>query len=163
MEMKYKVGDVVKVREDLEEGGDFGRVCVSSEMAEFAGKLVTISSVNGDDYFIEEDDETYYWIDEFFENDDEEGCDVDKIIKEEEKEKKKSDEYEDIINKVLSEMSEKTKDILIKEIIKGENCISIVAVPTYETVCRRNGISIQQIVGTKYSVTVIKKDGTVVL
>lgn len=142
--MKYKVGDVVKVREDLEEGGDFGRLCVSSEMAEFAGKLVTISSVNGNDYHIEEDDETYYWIDEFFK--DVEDCDADKIIK-----------------KVLSEMSEETKDIIIKEMIKGENCISIIAVPVYETVCRCNGISIQQIINTKYSVTVISKDGTVVL
>lgn len=159
--MKYKVGDVVKVREDLKAGKDFGRLCVCNEMAKLAGKLVTISSVNGgidDDYHIEEDDGEYYWIDDFFENDDEE-CDVDKIIKEE----KKSDEYDDIINTVLSEMSEETKDILIKEVIKGENYIAIVAVPVYETVCRRNGVSIQQIIGTKYSVTVTSKDGTVVL
>ena len=144
--MKYKVGDIVKVREDLEEGGDFGRLCVSSEMAKFAGKLVTISSVNdgGDDYLIEEDDETYYWIDEFFK--DVENCDTDKIIK-----------------KVLSEMTEETKDTIIKEMIKGENCISIVAVPVYETICRRNGISIQQIIGTKYGVAIINKDGMVKL
>jgi hypothetical protein len=116
-------------------------------MAELAGELVTISSVNDDDYHIEEDDGTYYWIDEFFEDENESGdYDVDKIIK-----------------KVLSEMDEETKDILIKEMIKGENCISIVSVPVYETICRRNGISIQRIVGTKYSVTVVSKDGTVVL
>jgi hypothetical protein len=147
MIMKYKVGDIVKVKEDLKVGKDFGRLCVCQPMAELAGELVTISSVNDDDYHIEEDDGTYYWIDEFFEDENESGdYDVDKIIK-----------------KVLSEMDEETKDILIKEMIKGENCISIVSVPVYETICRRNGISIQRIVGTKYSVTVVSKDGTVVL
>jgi hypothetical protein len=162
MIMKYKVGDIVKVREDLEAGKDFGKLCVCYPMVKFAGKLVTISSVNNndDDYHIEEDDGEYYWIDGFFEDENEENdnCCVDKIIEEGEKE---SDEY--IINKVLSEMSEETKNIIIKEMIKGENCISIVAVPVYETICRRNGISIQRIVGTKYSVTVVSKDGTVVL
>ena len=165
--MKYKVGDIVKVRKDLKEGKDFGSCFVAPAMVDFAGKLVTISSVNTRDcdYHIEEDDGEYYWTSEFFE--DEEDCCVDKIIKDEEKqeeEEKSDNEYDYIINKVLREMSEETKDILIKEIIKGENCISIVAVPVYETVCRHNGVSIQRIVGTKkYSVTVTKKDGTVVL
>jgi hypothetical protein len=158
--MKYEIGDIVKVREDLKVGKDNGDVYVTVDMAEFAGKLVTIDSIDGEYYHIEEDNLNYYWIDEFFEDENEENdnCCVDKIIKEGEKE---SDEY--IINKVLSEMSEETKNIIIKEMIKGENCISIVSVPVYETICRRNGISIQRIVGTKYSVTVVSKDGTVVL
>lgn len=157
--MKYEVGDIVKVREDLQaSNGDTFDLYVLPEMVELAGKLVTISYVGDDYYRIEEDDKEYMWIDRFFENDDEE-CDVDKIIEEGEKE---SDE--DIVNKVLSGMSEETKDIIIKEMIKGENCsISIVAVPVYETVCRTNGISIQRIIDTKYSVTVISKDGRVIL
>ena len=157
--MKYEVGDIVKVREDLQaSNGDTFDLYVLPEMVELAGKLVTISYVGDDYYRIEEDDKEYMWIDRFFENDDEE-CDVDKIIEEGEKE---SDE--DIVNKVLSGMSEETKDIIIKEMIKEENCsISIVAVPVYETVCRTNGISIQRIIDTKYSVTVISKDGRVIL
>lgn len=157
--MKYEVGDIVKVREDLQaSNGDTFDLYVLPEMVELAGKLVTISYVGDDYYRIEEDDKEYMWIDRFFENDDEE-CDIDKIIEEGEKE---SDE--DIVNKVLSGMSEETKDIIIKEMIKGENCsISIVAVPVYETVCRTNGISIQRIIDTKYSVTVISKDGRVIL
>lgn len=157
--MKYKVGDVVKVREDLQaSNGDTFDLYVLPEMVELAGKLVTISYVGDDYYRIEEDDKEYMWIDRFFENDDEE-CDVDKIIEEGEKE---SDE--DIVNKILSGMSEETKNIIIKEMIKGENCsISIVAVPVYETVYRTNGISIQRIIDTKYSVTVISKDGRVIL
>lgn len=156
--MKYKVGDVVKVREDLKEASMIRDVYVNSEMEELAGKLVTICRVDIDNclYSIEEDDERHFWISEFFE-DNEEDCCVDT-----EKEEK-SDEYEYIIENVLSEMSEKTKDILIKELIKGENNITIVAVPVYEVVCRRNSVSIQQVVGTKYSVTVTTKDGTVVL
>ena len=157
--MKYEVGDIVKVREDLQaSNGDTFDLYVLPEMVELAGKLVTISYVGDDYYRIEEDDKEYMWIDRFFENDDEE-CDIDKIIEEGEKE---SDE--DIVNKVLSGMSEETKDIIIKEMIKGDNCsISIVAVPVYETVCRTNGISIQRIIDTKYSVTVISKDGRVIL
>ena len=157
--MKYEVGDIVKVREDLQaSNGDTFDLYVLPEMVELAGKLVTISYVGDDYYRIEEDDKEYMWIDRFFENDDEE-CDVDKIIEEGEKESE-----EDIVNKVLSGMSEETKDIIIKEMIKGENCsISIVAVPVYETVCRTNGISIQRIIDTKYSVTVISKDGRVIL
>lgn len=168
--MKHKVGDIVKVREDLKVGKDDGDVFVTIDMAEFAGKLVTIDSVDGEYYHIEEDDLNYYWIDDFFEDDNDEDCDVDKIIKEEEEEKskkrteeKKSDEYEDIIDEVLSEMSEETKDILIKEIIKGENNIAIVATPIYETVCHTNSVSIQRIIGTKYGVAIANKEGMVKL
>ena len=156
--MKYEVGDIVKVREDLRAGKDFGNLCVCYPMVKFAGKLVTISSVNNDnDYHIEEDDSEYYWIDEFFEDEDEE-YNVDKIIKEEEK----SDEYDDIIDRVLSEMTEENKDKLIKYLVNGYN-ITIEAVPVYKIVCRTNGVSINQIVGTKYSVTIITENGTVVL
>lgn len=159
--MKYKVGDIVKVREDLQEGCGIGNFFVNSDMVELAGKLVTISSVNDDDnYHIEEDGETYYWINDFFEDDDED-CVVDKIPKDEEKEEEeKSDEYDDIIDEVLSDMTEETKDKLIKEFIKGENNITIVDVPVYDTIYY-NGVSIRQIVGSKVIVT--NKDGMVTL
>ena len=156
--MKHEVGDIVKVREDLKaSNGDTFDLYVLPEMVELAGKLVTISYVGDDYYRIEEDDKEYMWIDRFFENDDEE-CDVDKIIEEENKEEK-SDDYEDIIDKVLSEMTEETKDMLIKQFIKGENKIAITASPIYRMISRTNGVSIQQIIGTKYGVAIINKDG----
>lgn len=145
--MKYEVGDIVKVREDLKAGSDFSKdLYVTSDMAELAGKLVTIYDIDGDYYHIVEND--FLWTDDFFEDKENE---------------KKSDEYEDIIDKVLSEMSEETKDKLIKQFIKGENKIAITASPIYKTISRTNGVSIQQIVGTKYEVAIINKDGMVKL
>lgn len=144
--MKYEVGDIVKVREDLKAGNDNGKLFVTSDMAELAGKLVTIYDIDGDYYHIVEND--FLWTDDFFEDKENE---------------KKSDEYEDIIDKVLSEMSEETKDKLIKQFIKGENKIAITASPIYKTISRTNGVSIQQIVGTKYEVAIINKDGMVKL
>jgi hypothetical protein len=156
--MKYEVGDIVRVRKDLRAGSDFAKdLYVTDEMAEFAGKLVTICDIddNGYYYIIEND---FLWTDDFFENEDKSG-DVDKIIKEE----KKSDEYEDIIDKVLSEMSEETKDTLIKQFLKGESKIAITASPIYKTISRTNGVSIQEIIGTKYGVAIVNKDGMVKL
>ena len=149
--MKYEVGDIVKVREDLKAGNDNdSRLWVTSDMVDLAGKLLTICAVNDYGYYrVEEND--FIWADKFFEDEDE-------IIKEEEK----SDEYDDIINKVLSEMTEETKDTLIKQFIKGENEIAITASPIY-TISRTNDISIQQIIGTKYGVAIINKDGMIKL
>lgn len=159
--MKYEVGDIVKVREDLKAGNDNGKLYVTSDMAELAGKLVTIYDIDGDYYHIVEND--FLWTDDFFEDkENDEDCDVDKTIKEEEK-KEKSDEYEYIIDRVLSEMTEETKDRLIKELINTDNDIKILAEPIYTTAYSRNGVSIQEIVGTKYGVAIINKDGMVKL
>lgn len=150
--MKYEVGDIVRVREDLQAGNDNdSRLWVTSDMVDLAGKLLTICAVDDCGYYrVEEND--FIWADKFFEDEDE-------IIKEEEK----SDEYDDIIDKVLSEMTEETKDTLIKQFIKGENKIAITASPIYKMISRTNGVSIQQIVGTKYGVSIINKDGMVTL
>lgn len=147
--MKYEVGDIVRVRKDLKAGNDNGKLFVTSDMAELAGKLVTIFEINGNYYRIVEND--FLWTDDFFED------------KDEEEKEEKSDEYEDIIDKVLSEMTEETKDTLIKQFIKGENKIAITASPIYKTISRTNGVSVQQIVGTKYGVAIINKDGMVKL
>ena len=144
--MKYEVGDIVKVRKDLKAGNDNGKLFVTSDMAELAGKLVTIYDIDGDYYHIVEND--FLWTDDFFEDKENE---------------KKSDEYEDIIDRVLSEMTEETKDKLIKQFIKGEDKIAITASPIYKTISRTNGVSIQEIVGTKYGVAIINKDGMVKL
>lgn len=156
--MKYEIGDIVRVRKDLRAGSDFGKdLYVTGDMAELAGQLVTIYDIDDYGYYhIVEND--FLWTDDFFENEDESG-NVNKIIKEE----KKSDEYEDIIDKVLSEMSEETKDTLIKQFLKGESKIVITASPIYKTISRTNGVSIQEIIGTKYGVAIANKDGMVKL
>ena len=71
--MKYKVGDKVRVRDDLELGkwysmnnhifSDF----VNSKMITFKGKEVTISAgTNSDKYRIFEDGGCWHWTDEMF-------------------------------------------------------------------------------------------------
>lgn len=47
--MKYKVGDKVKIREDLRWGGSFG-LWVNDEMIQYAGKTVEIISTDNDCY-----------------------------------------------------------------------------------------------------------------
>lgn len=61
--MKYKVGDKVRVREDLNIDEMYGALDVVDEMLK--KKIVTIKSVHDGYYKIVEDD--YQWIDEMFE------------------------------------------------------------------------------------------------
>jgi hypothetical protein len=65
--MKYKVGDKVKVRSDLKVGNLAGDLFVRREMAELAGKTVTISGMSycGTRYNVEKSG--YFWTDEMFE------------------------------------------------------------------------------------------------
>ena len=65
--MKYKVGDKVKVRSDLKEGELESGMFVTRNMAELAGKTLTISdlSYNGTRYDIKESGG--FWTDEMFE------------------------------------------------------------------------------------------------
>jgi hypothetical protein len=68
--MKYKVGDKVRVREDLIDGEEYGAIRYFDDMDEWKGKIVTISSVGHDYYKIAEDEESdkWYWSDEMFED-----------------------------------------------------------------------------------------------
>lgn len=63
--MKYKVGDKVKVREDLQAGKEYNSCYCNEEMTEMAGKIVTIKEANKTRYRLEEYD--YNWVDEMFE------------------------------------------------------------------------------------------------
>jgi hypothetical protein len=70
---KYKVGDTVRVREDLNENAEYfsnGRKCgigASSEMVNLRGSIVTIKSCpNSHEYYIEEDGGEWLWVDEMF-------------------------------------------------------------------------------------------------
>lgn len=67
--MKFKVGDKVKIKDSLKEGGGF-RLYVSEEMAEYKGKTVTIETITSSDkgiYEIEEDNGIWCWSDDMFE------------------------------------------------------------------------------------------------
>lgn len=71
--MKYKVGDKVRIRKDLKVGERYDGVIVREEMIELAGKTLTISNVHnfGEDdidYYLNEDENCYYWTDSMFED-----------------------------------------------------------------------------------------------
>ena len=68
--MKYKVGDEVRVREDLSINDTYGECFFTSSMSVFLGKTVTINKVNENinRYKIKEDDWEWYWTDEMFES-----------------------------------------------------------------------------------------------
>ena len=68
--MKYKVGDKVRVRKDLQVSDYFGKTA-SNSMTAHAGREVTIRSFYGNRfeqyYTIEEDDGEYKWTEAMFE------------------------------------------------------------------------------------------------
>ena len=68
-EYKYKIGDKVRIREDLKSGIQYGDVTYVSEMDKYKGKVATITNYAGvyhPSYFIDLDEETYYWTAEMF-------------------------------------------------------------------------------------------------
>jgi len=65
--MKYKVGDQVRVRKDLEVDKEYGDNCFVDSMKEYSGKKVTITNICYGNYEIKEDNETFYWTNEMFE------------------------------------------------------------------------------------------------
>jgi len=72
---KYKVGDVVKVRDDLKVDNIYGNVDFAEGMREFLGKEVTIADIFNNCYYIKETnnydwhtDDYYEWTDEMFED-----------------------------------------------------------------------------------------------
>ena len=65
--MKYKVGDKVRVREDLEVGEWYGKEVFVSKMTLLKGKEVTISYIDSYGYYrVKEDSENLRWTDEMF-------------------------------------------------------------------------------------------------
>ena len=64
--MKYKVGDKVRVREDLIAEKQYGKDFFVSEMNPFKGQIVTIKKIRENKYVIEEDHEDWHWTEEMF-------------------------------------------------------------------------------------------------
>lgn len=72
--MKYKVGDKVRIREDLVMGGIYDGSVAVDDMVDMCGNVVTIENIitiGRDDealgYYIKEDPNSYLWTDEMFE------------------------------------------------------------------------------------------------
>lgn len=66
--MKYKVGDKVRIREDLVTGGSYGGYVAVDDMTDMCGNVVTIERVGEvHGYYIKEDPDEYCWTDEMFE------------------------------------------------------------------------------------------------
>ena len=64
--MRFKVGDKVRVRTDLEDGKEYGSCTFVSEMEEYEGKIITIKEVAGD-YYEAEETKGWSWTDEMLE------------------------------------------------------------------------------------------------
>ena len=123
--MRYKVGDKVKIRKDLDIDRLYGRnrkYFVTKSMHNLCGEIahiIAIDKCNNDLYFIDLDDGEYGWVTDMFEDT--------HISKN--KSEKANDTLNSLKNKlnrmsVLCEMAESTKNIYIfVQLLK--NCIYI--------------------------------------
>lgn len=66
--MTYKVGDKVRVREDLVVDKRYGNYFFSGDMKPYVGKTMTISHVNKSAYYFIEDKDNWNWTDEMLED-----------------------------------------------------------------------------------------------
>lgn len=65
--MKYKVGDRVRIREDLQPNVEYEGYYFVPDMGDFKGEIATVIKVCGDGYRINEDGGDWKWTDEMFE------------------------------------------------------------------------------------------------
>lgn len=67
--MKYKIGDKVKIREDLEIGKEYNDCTFIKNMEQYKGKIATIYYCYSDgSYDIDLDDGEWYWTDDMLED-----------------------------------------------------------------------------------------------
>ena len=65
---KYKIGDKVKIREDLKGGCEYNELYFNTDMEKYRGKIATITEVtNVGDYSIDLDCNYWWWNDYMFE------------------------------------------------------------------------------------------------
>lgn len=66
---KYKIGDKVKIKEDLQGGERYNGVYCNDEMTKLAGEIVTINDIDADgDYHIKEDIYWWSWSEKMFDD-----------------------------------------------------------------------------------------------
>lgn len=66
--MKYKTGDEVRIRADLEVGKEYDEATIVSNMKRYFGKTTTIRHVYEHCYTIDVDDGDWIWTDSMFED-----------------------------------------------------------------------------------------------
>lgn len=64
---EFKVGDRVRIREDLKDDEEYYGTSVINAMLDYRGKIATIKSVQGVFYSIDLDEQTWAWTKEMFE------------------------------------------------------------------------------------------------
>lgn len=106
--MKYKVGDKIRVRKDLEVGEIYGNIDFIDLMEKYKGQIVTVISVGTAHYEIEEDNGTWAWTDEMLEPV-EEGEENDMNIE------KLNGEYKAKMDALMEEYKTKVKEVTKKE------------------------------------------------
>ena len=118
--MKFKVGDKVRVRKDLEVGKDYGHYNVVEDMEKYKGKEFIIDEVRRN-YYRLKDENWYCWTDEMLE-----------LVEEREKNNMNIEElnleYKNKMDKLMEEYKEKIKEVTKKEepfIKKGQRYFTI--------------------------------------
>lgn len=76
--MKFKVGDKVRIRKDLEVGKMYGGLNIHEKKAEFLGKTTTVTAAWGREYSLDIDAGKWSWTDEMLEDVNEEAEEIDK-------------------------------------------------------------------------------------
>lgn len=65
--MKYKVGDKVRVKNNLQDDVFYGKVPYAKTMEKYKGEVLTIDSISKEYYFVKEDYGKFKWADEMLE------------------------------------------------------------------------------------------------
>ena len=70
MPLRYKIGDKVRVRSDIEAEFTSDDCNFVEQMEKYRGQTMTIGSITDNQrrYLLIEDDDEWYWVDEFFED-----------------------------------------------------------------------------------------------
>ena len=118
--MKYKVGDKVRVKEDLEVGKNYGHYNVVEDMGKYKGKEFIINEVSRS-YYRFKNENWYFWTDEMLE-----------LVEEGEINNMNIEqlnlEYKNKMDKLMEEYKEKIKEATKKEepfIKKGQRYFTI--------------------------------------